>query len=107
MSAIKGIHNWFLYLGEDEELEIEGTVKYCVTPGDPGCRYTPNGDGWPPSPPECEFYDPRITKFNLDLPNCDTIFNLILSVTPEMAEALFTQTNPMEWEGEIFDELEL
>lgn len=27
-----------------------------VTPGDPGCRMTTNGDGWPPTAPtaECE-----------------------------------------------------
>lgn len=46
------------------EREEEGAVKVVAidyvldchyTPGDPGCRYTRNGDGWPPSPPEVEF----------------------------------------------------
>ena len=46
------------------EREEEGAVKVVAidyvldchyTPGDPGCRYTRNGDGWPPTGPEVEF----------------------------------------------------
>jgi hypothetical protein len=36
---------------------VEVSVQYVVHPGDPGCRYTANGDGWPPSPPEVEVSD--------------------------------------------------
>jgi len=31
-------------------------LEYDITPGDPGCWRTPNGDGWPPSGPEVEYY---------------------------------------------------
>ena len=40
-------------------------VKYTVTPGDPGCRYTKNGDGWPPSGPEIE-WQATLTKLEGD-----------------------------------------
>ena len=36
-------------------IELAGSCDYYYTPGDKGCRYTPNGDGWPPSPPEVEY----------------------------------------------------
>lgn len=56
------------------EREEEGAVKVVAidyvldchyTPGDPGCRYTRNGDGWPPSPPEVEFV-PNCVKLTLE-----------------------------------------
>jgi hypothetical protein len=43
--------------GFTETIEIFGVCEYHVTPGDPGCRYTRNGDGWPPSPPEFEYFN--------------------------------------------------
>jgi hypothetical protein len=40
---------------------LEFTLDYTVYPGDPGCRMTRNGDGWPPSPPEVEFEVKSVT----------------------------------------------
>jgi hypothetical protein len=34
--------------------EIDVTVKADCSAGDPGCRYTKNGDGWPPTSPTAE-----------------------------------------------------
>ncbi len=33
---------------------LELSIDYVVHPGDPGCRHTANGDGWPPTPPEVD-----------------------------------------------------
>lgn len=35
--------------------ELEYEISFTYTPGDPGCRYTKNGDGWPPSGPEVDW----------------------------------------------------
>lgn len=46
---------------------IEYLIEYQWYPGDPGCRYTPNGDGWPPSGPEVEWEAKCVLlTFNLD-----------------------------------------
>lgn len=68
--------DWIATIGENQELSVEGTVEYTVTPGDPGCRYTRNGDGWPPTPPEVEFYNERITKVMLSCGELETIISL-------------------------------
>lgn len=44
---------------EDDDLgmgcaTIDVDVEFVVHRGDPGCRYTANGDGWPPTPDEVE-----------------------------------------------------
>jgi hypothetical protein len=58
---MRGTYNWEY---EEDGLNIEGTVEYCLTPGDPGCRTFRNGDpGYPPDPPEIELYDAIITSF--------------------------------------------
>ncbi len=31
-------------------VEVEYEMEYSIDPGDPGCRMTLNGDGWPSSP---------------------------------------------------------
>jgi hypothetical protein len=41
---------------------VEVFVTYVVHPGDPGCRYTANGDGWPPEPPEVEVVSWRLLR---------------------------------------------
>jgi len=50
-------------IGDPEGREVEcpdcGGEGRCgrevmISRGDPGCRYTRNGDGWPPEPPEIE-----------------------------------------------------
>lgn len=33
---------------------VEVSIDFTVHAGDPGCRHTPNGDGWPPEPPEVD-----------------------------------------------------
>lgn len=61
---LHGSHQWndTIDLG-DCELQIEGTANYTVTPGDPGVRTFRNGDpGYPPSPPEVEFFNEAIDK---------------------------------------------
>lgn len=42
---------------EDKPLvtSLDFVIDYSYTPGDPGCRYTRNGDGWPPSGPEVDW----------------------------------------------------
>lgn len=35
-------------------ITVEVSVSYSISPYDPGCRYTRNGDGWPPSDGEVE-----------------------------------------------------
>jgi hypothetical protein len=59
---ISGEHDWVLFIGNSQELSIEGTVNYRVTPGEPMICRTPNGNGYPGSPPECEFCDIVITS---------------------------------------------
>jgi hypothetical protein len=46
---------------------IEGKVDFMITPGDPGCRYTHNGDGWPPTGPEVEFWNECITGLTISV----------------------------------------
>ena len=41
------------------------TVEY--TPGDPGCRMTPNGDGWPPDAPDIDVLEGRDLDEDRDL----------------------------------------
>lgn len=47
--------------------EIEYLITATVSPGDPGCRYTKNGDGWPPTGPECEVE--RVTLDGAEVPS--------------------------------------
>ena len=35
-------------------VDIAYVITYTVEPGDPGCRYTSNGDGWPAIAPSVE-----------------------------------------------------
>lgn len=42
-------------------VEVEYEMEYTVDPGDPGCWRTPNGDGWPSSPPCIEMTSLTIT----------------------------------------------
>ena len=47
---------------------VEGAVDYSIIPGDPGCRTMRNGDpGYPPSPPEVEFFKPSLTKITISV----------------------------------------
>jgi hypothetical protein len=58
---VKGTYSWKY---EEEDLDITGTVDFCLTPGDPGCRTFRNGDpGYPPDPPEIALYDATIMNF--------------------------------------------
>ncbi len=41
---------------------VELAVDFVVHPGERGCRYTANGDGWPPTPPEVEITHWRVVK---------------------------------------------
>jgi hypothetical protein len=44
-------------LEDDKPLvtSLDFVIDYKYTAGDPGCRYTRNGDGWPPSGPEVDW----------------------------------------------------
>ena len=41
----------FPFTGEfgPDLIDVELSIAYDIEPYDPGCRYTTNGDGWPPS----------------------------------------------------------
>jgi hypothetical protein len=71
-NSTKGTHDWQYEMPEDEPgvpqtvaTTLHGDSDYTITPGDPGCRYTRNGDGWPPSPAEVEFYNHRVLEIEL------------------------------------------
>lgn len=51
--------------GAPKCIQIDFKVDYTYHPGDPGCRYTANGDGWPPSGPEIELF-PHCVKLHLE-----------------------------------------
>lgn len=92
---MKRTTDWFFELDlGDVVFDIEGDVEYDVTPGDPGCRYTPNGDGWPPSPPEVEFWNERVTKLTISLTlvaQFDDIVVPVETLTPNQKEYLTAQ----------------
>jgi hypothetical protein len=67
---LHGSHQWndTIELLGNSELQIEGTADYTVTPGDPGVRTFRNGDpGYPPSPPEVEFFNEAIDKVTISI----------------------------------------
>lgn len=71
-SKVSGTLN-YTYEPDEGEGPIEGAtaieyeIEYLWYPGDPGCRYTPNGDGWPPSGPEVDWEAKCVLlTFNLD-----------------------------------------
>ena len=45
--------------------ELDCTVKYRFTPGDPGVRYYPDGSGCPPTPPEIEVLEVKVEAVDL------------------------------------------
>jgi hypothetical protein len=65
MSGRNGTIEW-QYEGDNGVL-FNGQSDYHWIPGDPGCRYTRNGDGWPPTAPEVEFSNHRITGLEVPL----------------------------------------
>jgi hypothetical protein len=67
MSGRKGSIDWQYEFEGDLVLSVifHGDSDYHWTPGDPGCRYTRNGDGWPPTDPEVEFFNHRVTELEI------------------------------------------
>lgn len=42
--------------------ELECSIEYRFTPGDPGVRYYPDGSGSPPTPPEVELISVKVEE---------------------------------------------
>jgi len=51
--------------GAPKVTAIDYNLDYSWSPGDPGCRYTKNGDGWPPTGPEVEWF-PKCVLLTLE-----------------------------------------
>lgn len=47
---------------EDIGQRLDFDIEYIAYPGDPGVYRTRNGDGWPPSPAECEILSARCMR---------------------------------------------
>lgn len=86
---VKGEHGWVVEVeGEDHTLTIEGTVDYDVTPGDPGVRTFRNGDpGYPPTPPEVEFYNEAIDKVTISLGGNNVLLGDFVIQNKNLAES--------------------
>lgn len=108
-SLVRSSLEWTAYVGENQELTIEGTVQFIATPGDPGCRHTRNGDGWPPTPPEVEFYNPVITGMLLSIGDADVRLspaNLPDALKNKLAEECFALANNDELTEKALAEIE-
>ena len=46
----------------ERQIDVVANLVFRCEPGDPGCWRTPNGDGWPPTPPEYELQSVRIAR---------------------------------------------
>jgi hypothetical protein len=66
MKSRMGTIDWEVCLGDNDELEIVGSVVYYLTPGHPGCHTLNNGDpGFPPTPSEIDFFNAQVIEMKL------------------------------------------
>lgn len=55
-------HTTFEEIGHAGLIGIDVRIDADIFEGDPGCRYTPNGDGWPPYPAHAELTGVHVEK---------------------------------------------
>lgn len=84
---------------------VNGESEYTASPGDPGCRYTRNGDGWPPTGPEVEIHTHRVKSITLDLTTPDGKQNEMveLPVPKDMQAKLGDMFYPLVDEDKLTD----
>lgn len=84
----------------ERQIDVVANLVFRCEPGDPGCYRTPNGDGWPPTPPEYELQSIRIVRTEPAIdPRQDTTFADCVSKYLEEAEECDTP----EWHNIIAD----